>query len=65
MIDRTGLSGAFDFELTFARALSVDPGDGGVDLLTAVRQQLGLKLELSRSPFEVLVIDSVERPTPN
>jgi uncharacterized protein (TIGR03435 family) len=64
MVDRTGLSGFFDFELTYtARALSVTGGDSGVDVFGAVRQQLGLKLEPGRAPFEVIVIDSVSRPT--
>jgi len=40
------------------------PPDAGVSLFTAVQEQLGLKLESSRAPLEVLVIDSVERPTP-
>ena len=63
MVDRTGLSGFFDFELTYAsRGLSVVGGDSSPDVLAAVRQQLGLKLEPSRAPFEVLVIDSVQRP---
>ena len=39
--------------------------DAGVSLFTAVQEQLGLKLESTRAPLEVLVIDSVERPTPN
>jgi uncharacterized protein (TIGR03435 family) len=66
MVDRTGLSGFFDFELTYAtRGLSVTGGDSGLDVFGAVRQQLGLKLEPGRAPFEVIVIDSVERPTPD
>lgn len=66
LMDRTGLSGVFDFELTFStRGLSVAPGDSGVDIFGAVRQQFGLKLEPDRAPFEVLVVESVKRPTPN
>ena len=77
VIDRTGLSGTFDFE--FAVGAEHLPGlpspppeflappgqDTGPGLDTALREQLGLKLESGRAPIEVLVIDSVERPTPN
>jgi uncharacterized protein (TIGR03435 family) len=68
VIDRTGLMGAWDFELTFA------PPDVTADaaaernipsLFTALQEQLGLKLEATRGPSEVLVIDRVERPTPD
>jgi uncharacterized protein (TIGR03435 family) len=45
--------------------LSADPADAGVDIFTAVRQQFGLKLEPSREPFEVGVIEHIERPTPD
>ena len=66
MVDRTGLSGVFDFELTYTtRGLSVAAGDSVLDVFGAVRQQLGLKLEPGRAPFEVIVIDSVSRPTPD
>ena len=66
IVDRTGLSGAFDFELTYtARSLSTTTADSGVDIFAAVRQQLGLKLEAGRAPFEVTVVEAVKRPTPN
>jgi uncharacterized protein (TIGR03435 family) len=58
VIDETGLSGSF--------ALLLDWSDIDTpSLLTAVREQLGLKLEAAERPVEVLVIDSVERPTPD
>jgi uncharacterized protein (TIGR03435 family) len=73
VIDRTGLEGGFDIDLTFtldgvpnapprggAALPSVDPD--GASLFTAVQEQLGLKLESDRAPVEVLVIDHVERP---
>jgi uncharacterized protein (TIGR03435 family) len=40
-------------------------GSQGPSIFTAMREQLGLQLEPSRAPVDVLVIDSVERPTPN
>ena len=66
LVDRTGLSGIFDFELTYSsRGLTVTAGDSGIDIFGAVRQQLGLKLEPGHAPFEVAVIDSVKRPGPD
>ena len=65
VIDQTGLTGKFDFELAFRRGLSADPNDPQTDIFTAVRQQLGLKLEPGRMPFEVGVIERIERPTPD
>lgn len=66
IIDRTGLSGFFDYEITYStRALSATTPDIGVDIFTAVRQQLGLKLEPGRAPFEIVVVESVARPTPD
>ena len=66
IVDRTGLSGFFDYELTYtSAALSANAGDSGVDIFAAVRQQLGLKLEAGRAPFEVTVVEAVKRPTPN
>jgi uncharacterized protein (TIGR03435 family) len=65
VLDRTGLSGRFDYDLTYRLTLSADPGEPGVDIFTAVRQQFGLKLEPAREPFDVGVIEHVERPTPD
>jgi len=70
--DATGLAGRFDFTLQWTPMPGLDTrpntaasaGDP-VSVFTALQEQLGLKLEPSRGPAEVLVIDSVERPTPN
>jgi hypothetical protein len=60
---RAKLSGFYDFELTYnPEGLSTVAADAGVDILDAVEQQFGLKLE-RRAPYEVLVVESVRRPT--
>ena len=74
--DKTGLTGPFDFTLSW----TPDPTDLGVggpgggaspagrdggSLVTALQEQLGLRLETQRIPVEAFVIDRVEMPTPN
>lgn len=65
VIDRTGLSGEFELDLRFTPDSSPAAAPEFPSIFTAVQEQLGLKLEAARGPVEVLVIDSVERPTPN
>lgn len=74
LVDRTGLSGRFDFTLAWApEALPPAPSDApttaadtlGPTPLMALRDQLGLKLESMKGPVKVLVIDRVERPSEN
>jgi uncharacterized protein (TIGR03435 family) len=81
VIDKTQLTGLFDFELSF---LPEDPmtalGPGGPpvsapqssaaseslpSIFTVLQKQLGLKLESAKGPVEVLVIESVQKPTEN
>ena len=60
--DRSGLTGEYDLTLSWSR----DSNDvQRPSIFTAIQEQLGLKLERTRGLVEVLVIDSVERPTPN
>ncbi len=62
LIDKTGLEGAYDCEMNWSQAES----DGtGQFFFTAVRDQLGLTLQPSKGPVEVLVIDSISRPSEN
>jgi uncharacterized protein (TIGR03435 family) len=77
VLDRTGLPGSFNIELTFdptsAAALGppgANPGppirdDTAPSIFTALQEQLGLKLESTRGPVDVLVVDAAEPPTPN
>lgn len=68
VVDRTGLTGTYDFDLRFAVAGlgAVSPDAPNLpSIFTAIQEQLGLKLEGARGPVEVLVIDALERPTPD
>jgi bla regulator protein blaR1 len=81
ILDRTGLTGNYDFKLEWSPA----PGESGPEvfglppraeppraddsngpsLFTALEEQLGLRLESTKSPVDVLVVDHVERPSEN
>ena len=68
VVDRTGLRGDYEAELEFdfkgtVSVANADPARPSV--FTAVQDQLGLKLERSREPVDVLVIDSIEMPSEN
>ena len=72
--DATGLTGRYDFTLSFtprylldqsAGSASSDP-TGGISLATAIARELGLKLELRKRPLPTVVIDHMEEtPLPN
>ena len=75
VIDRTGLKGNYDIELSYLdesladrsspRDVSKGTSTKGPSLFTALQEQLGMKLESARGPVDVLVIDSVSEPTTN
>lgn len=60
VVDRTGLVGAYDVDLTWSPDQT---GEDAPSLFTAVREQLGLGLESTSEPVDVLAIDRVQRPT--
>jgi uncharacterized protein (TIGR03435 family) len=62
IIDETGLNGRFDVKLEWSRS---ERDTDRPSIFTAIQEQLGLKLESSRGPITVLVIDSISRPTPD
>lgn len=69
IFDQTGLTAAYDFTLQFA-VEKASPGiEAGPDeppaLVTAVQEQLGLRLEPGKAPFETIVIDHADRPSQN
>jgi uncharacterized protein (TIGR03435 family) len=61
VIDKTGLTGNYEFTLRYRNQLT--PGDDTPSVFTALEEQLGLKLVPDRAPLRVLVVDRVERPT--
>lgn len=63
VIDRTGLTGIYSFDLNFATSAS--DSDERPSIWTAIEEQLGLKLQSIKAPIEVLVVDHIERPTAN
>ena len=72
VIDATGLTDTFDIQLTWAfepvaTADSVVPAaqPDATSIFTALQEQLGLKLESSRGPVDIMVIDSVQPPSEN
>ena len=75
VIDKTGITGNFDFDLAWRPDASQFGGRGGTlpaasdpdrpDLFTAIQEQLGLKLDADKGPGEVIVVDAVEKPSPN
>jgi uncharacterized protein (TIGR03435 family) len=62
--DETQIPGTFDFVLEYAPD-NQPTVDGPPSLFTAIREQLGLKLESARGPVDVFVVDNVQRPSEN
>jgi uncharacterized protein (TIGR03435 family) len=74
VIDKTGLQGKYDLALTwspdnhsanFTNASADNAAPLGPSIFTAVKEQLGLKLESTKASVEVLVIDHIEAPSEN
>lgn len=78
VVDKTGLAGRYDFELKWERSPEtiLPPGTSSVpsqpsgemsrpSLFTALREQLGLRMVPVKAPLESIVIDHIEKPSPN
>lgn len=66
VVDRTGLTGRYDFELIYSRQSAAGtPPDASPDIFTALQEQIGLKLEPIKGPLDIIVIDHVEKPSEN
>ncbi len=71
VVDKTGITGRFNFPLEFAATIpGADPAaesalDSGPNIFAALQEQIGLKLSSDKGPVGYLIIDHVEKPTPN
>ena len=81
IIDKTGLTGNYDFTLEFAPeeggpqqpgagaeaggAPPASPSDSAPSIFTAIKEQLGLKLDSTKGTVDVIVIDHIEKPGEN
>jgi uncharacterized protein (TIGR03435 family) len=77
VVDQTGLSGRFDFTLTWTPDESqfgglgikvpppTDDAAAPPGLFTAIQEQLGLRLESTKAPVEVFIVDRVDKPSEN
>ncbi len=75
IVDKTGLTGTYDFNLQWTplqataaggdSASASPPDPGGTSLFTAIEEQLGLKLVPAKDQAKVLVIDHIAQPSPN
>jgi uncharacterized protein (TIGR03435 family) len=73
ILDKTGLSGTFDFVMEFtpeihgplAPGVTFQPDPTGPTFLEALKEQLGLKLDSQTGPVDVFVVDHVEEPSAN
>jgi uncharacterized protein (TIGR03435 family) len=74
VVDKTGLTGHYDVDFHYVRELppgarlngdAPPPMADGPDIFTALREQLGLRLEKGRGPVDFLVIEHVEKPSEN
>lgn len=74
VVDRTGLTGGYDFDLRLPQENAgrppgagggADPNEPAGGIFTVLQDELGLKLESIRGPLEFVIIDSIERPAAN
>ena len=81
VVDKTGLTGNYDYKLDWtpddgmpamtkggspdASGAAATPDASGPSLFTAIQEQLGLKLEATKGPADVVVVDQLEQPTAN
>jgi uncharacterized protein (TIGR03435 family) len=68
VLDRTGLAGTYDIELTYTPDIPPnrrEPDPSDISVFVALQDQLGLRLSPRKAPMEILIVDHVEKPSAN
>ena len=65
VIDKTGLTGLYEYSVTYSLMTTTSQDDQAPPLVTALLEQLGLRLQPVKVPLPVVVIDHIERPSEN
>ncbi|MGH9604300.1 MAG: TIGR03435 family protein [Terracidiphilus sp.] len=65
VLDQTGLTGKYDFTLKWTPDGQQETADSGPSIFAALEEQLGLKLVSAKGPVDTIVVDRVEKPSPN
>jgi uncharacterized protein (TIGR03435 family) len=65
VVDKTAIDGRYDITLKWTPEDRPDPSEPAVSIFTALEEQLGLKLESTKGPVQILVIDHLEKPSNN
>jgi uncharacterized protein (TIGR03435 family) len=65
VVDKTGLSGGYDYKLEWGNDGAANADADVVSIFTAIQEQLGLRLEKTTAPIEVLMVDSAAKPSEN
>jgi len=65
VIDKTGLTGNYAIALKWTPDGQQETADSGPDIFAALEEQLGLKLVPAKGPVDTIVVDRIEKPSPN
>jgi uncharacterized protein (TIGR03435 family) len=65
VVDRTGVTGGFDFDLLIPVQTTAVATDAGGGIFTALQEEFGLRLESTTLPIDIVTIERIERPTEN
>ena len=65
LVDQTGLSGRYDFRLTYSYGDAPTSDADAPPMFTAIKEQLGLRFEPVKASVDVMVLDHIGKPTAN
>ena len=65
VVNKTGLTGSYSITLKWTPDGEQETADSGPSIFAAIKEQLGLKLVPAKGPVDTIVVDRVEKPSPN